>query len=85
MEVPLAIVYALSQELVAERVLVPGAVISGLIRLLPSTRNRSAAAKASNGIRASIQSSHCVRCLIKRWRIDTVEQRNRRYPLRLPS
>ena len=37
MDVPLAIVYAVSELLVAERVLVPGAVISGLIRLLPST------------------------------------------------
>ena len=37
MEVPLANVYALSEVLVAERVLVPGAVISGFIRLLPST------------------------------------------------
>ena len=37
MDVPLANVYALSAVLEAERVLVPGAVISGLIRLLPST------------------------------------------------
>ena len=36
MDVPLAVVYALSPALVAERVLVPGAVISGLMRLLPS-------------------------------------------------
>jgi hypothetical protein len=36
MEVPLAKVYALSAVLEAERVLVPGALISGLIRLLPS-------------------------------------------------
>ena len=36
MEVPLANVYALSAVLEAERVLVPGALISGLIRLLPS-------------------------------------------------
>ena len=36
MEVPLAVVYALSALLSHERVLVPGAVISGLIRLLPS-------------------------------------------------
>ena len=36
MEVPLAIVYALSEVLEAERVLVPGAVISGFIRPLPS-------------------------------------------------
>ena len=36
MEVPLASVYALSAALEAERVLVPGALISGLIRLLPS-------------------------------------------------
>jgi hypothetical protein len=35
-EVPLAVVYALSLLLLAERVLVPGAVISGLVRLLPS-------------------------------------------------
>ena len=35
-EVPLAVVYALSEELLAERVPVPGAVISGFIRLLPS-------------------------------------------------
>jgi hypothetical protein len=34
MEVPLANVYALSPLLLAERVLVPGAVISGLIRPL---------------------------------------------------
>jgi len=37
MEVPLANVYALSAVLEADRVLVPGAVISGFIRLLPST------------------------------------------------
>ena len=36
MEVPLANVYALSAVLEAERVLVPGAEISGFIRLLPS-------------------------------------------------
>lgn len=36
MDVPLAVVYALSEELLAERVPVPGAVMSGLIRLLPS-------------------------------------------------
>ena len=36
MDVPLANVYALSEELSAERVPVPGAVISGFIRLLPS-------------------------------------------------
>jgi len=37
MDVPLANVYALSAVLEAERVLVPGAEISGLMRLLPST------------------------------------------------
>ncbi len=36
MEVPLATVYALSELLLAERVLVPGALISGFVRLLPS-------------------------------------------------
>jgi hypothetical protein len=36
MDVPLANVYALSAVLEADRVLVPGAVISGLIRPLPS-------------------------------------------------
>ena len=36
MDVPLAVVYALSPELLAERVPVPGAVISGLVRPLPS-------------------------------------------------
>jgi hypothetical protein len=36
MDVPLAVVYAVSLLLLAERVLVPGAVISGLMRLLPS-------------------------------------------------
>jgi len=36
MDVPLDIVYALSLLLLAERVPVPGAVISGLIRPLPS-------------------------------------------------
>jgi hypothetical protein len=35
-DVPLAVVYALSLELLAERVPVPGAVISGLVRPLPS-------------------------------------------------
>jgi len=35
-DVPLAVVYALSELLVAERVPVPGAVISGFIRPLPS-------------------------------------------------
>ena len=37
MDVPLAVVYALSALLLHERVPVPGALISGLIRLLPST------------------------------------------------
>ena len=36
MDVPLAVVYAVSLVLVAERVPVPGAQISGLIRPLPS-------------------------------------------------
>ena len=36
MEVPLAVVYALSPLLEHERVFVPGAVMSGLMRLLPS-------------------------------------------------
>jgi hypothetical protein len=36
MDVPLATVYALSLLLEHERVLVPGAVMSGLMRLLPS-------------------------------------------------
>ena len=36
MDVPLAVVYAIIAGVVAERVLVPGAVISGLMRLLPS-------------------------------------------------
>jgi hypothetical protein len=34
MDVPLAVVYALSAELSHERVLVPGALISGFVRLL---------------------------------------------------
>ena len=37
MDVPLANVYALSAALEADRVFVPGAVMSGLIRPLPST------------------------------------------------
>ena len=37
MEVPLANVYALSPVLEHERVLVPGALMSGLMRPLPST------------------------------------------------
>jgi hypothetical protein len=37
MDVPLAVVYRLSPALVAERVPVPGAVISGFMRPLPST------------------------------------------------
>jgi len=37
MDVPLAVVYALSPLLEHERVPVPGAVISGLMRPLPST------------------------------------------------
>ena len=36
MDVPLAVVYALSLLLLHERVPVPGAVISGFVRLLPS-------------------------------------------------
>jgi hypothetical protein len=36
MDVPLKFAYELSLEFVHERVFVPGAVISGLIRLLPS-------------------------------------------------
>jgi len=36
MEVPLANVYALSLLLLADRVFVPGALISGFIRPLPS-------------------------------------------------
>jgi hypothetical protein len=37
MEVPVPMVYALSELLEADRVFVPGAVISGFIRPLPST------------------------------------------------
>jgi hypothetical protein len=37
MDVPLAVVYALSPALLAERVPVPGALMSGLMRPLPST------------------------------------------------
>ena len=37
MDVPLAVVYALSPVLEHERVPVPGAAMSGLMRLLPST------------------------------------------------
>jgi len=37
MDVPLAVVYALSLLLEHDRVPVPGAAMSGLIRLLPST------------------------------------------------
>ena len=36
MDVPLKLAYELSLSLVAERVLVPGALISGFIRPLPS-------------------------------------------------
>jgi hypothetical protein len=36
-DVPLAVVYALSDVFVAERVFVPGAEMSGFTRLLPST------------------------------------------------
>jgi hypothetical protein len=36
MDVPLAVVYAVSLVLEHERVPVPGAVMSGLVRLLPS-------------------------------------------------
>jgi hypothetical protein len=36
MDVPLAVVYALSELLLAERVPVPGALISGFVRPLPS-------------------------------------------------
>ena len=36
MDVPLKVAYELSLSLVDERVSVPGALISGLIRLLPS-------------------------------------------------
>ena len=36
-EVPLAVAYAVSPEFVAERVLVPGATMSGLIRPEPSS------------------------------------------------
>jgi hypothetical protein len=36
MDVPLRLTYAVSEVLKAERLLVPGAVISGLIRPLPS-------------------------------------------------
>src|SRR5258708_40174658 len=43
MDVPLAVVYTLSAALLAERVLVPGAQISGLIRPLPSAGRRPAA------------------------------------------
>ena len=68
-DVPLANVYALSAVLSHERVLVPGAVISGFVRLLCISRDRAAAAKASNGIRAGVQSSHCIRSRIERRRI----------------
>jgi hypothetical protein len=37
MEVPLTKIYALSELLLADRVFVPGAQMSGLSRMLPST------------------------------------------------
>ena len=67
MEVPLAIVYALSEVLEADRVFVPGAVISGFIRPLPSTVAGTAAAKGSNRIGAGVQCPDRVRCRIERW------------------
>ena len=43
------------------------AVMSGFIRLLPSSCNRTAAAKESNGIGAGVQGSNCVGGRIKGW------------------
>jgi hypothetical protein len=65
MEVPLAVVYAVSEVLLAERVPVPGAVISGFIRLLPSI-----VTGPRNSVEASIQRSDCIGSRIKRRRID---------------
>ena len=52
MDVPLAVVYALSLVLEHERVPVPGAVISGLIRPLPSAVTGPRLLKRSDGIGA---------------------------------
>ncbi len=54
MDVPLAVVYALSPELLAERVPVPGALISGLIRPLPSAVTGPRLLKRGDGIGAGI-------------------------------
>ena len=48
---------------------VPGAVISGFIRLLPSTDHRAAAAKGSNVIRAGVQRTNGVGCRVDGRRI----------------
>ena len=67
MEVPLANVYALSELLLAERVLVPGAAD---IRFYPAASidsSRTAAAKGSNRIGAGVQRPGRVRCRIERW------------------
>src|SRR5262249_59289891 len=48
MDVPLAVVYALSPALLPQRVPVPGAQISGLIRLLPSAGTQLRPLKLAN-------------------------------------
>ena len=55
MDVPLKFAYELSLALVDERVPVPGAQMSGLIRLLPSAVTGPRLLNASNGISASDQ------------------------------
>ena len=69
MEVPLAIVYALSELLLADRVFVPGAVMSGLIRLLPSAVTGPRAGKGGNGISTGVQRADRVGRFVNSWRI----------------
>ena len=66
MDVPLKVAYELSLALVDERVFVPGAQISGLIRLLPSAVTGPRLLKPAMVSVPVVQRSGRVGCLVNR-------------------
>ena len=85
-DVPLKFAYELSLALVDERVPVPGAEMSGLIRLLPSAVTGPRLLKASNGISAGVQRASRVSCS-RKFRADFARLNNsaRSFVRRIPS
>ena len=75
MDVPLKFAYELSLAFVHERVPVPGAEMSGLMRLLPSAVTGPRLLKRSNGISAG--SSKLRPCkLLRKFRVDFAQLNN---------